>query len=172
MLLAMLAWGALLYARFFAAFVATGRVAQPVAETLRFAFKARQKADYEAFTACDEATALDFVRDAEAFVEAIERAGVGDLTPHRRGRASRRRSGCRTAASNASSRAASERGDPACALQTRMARELQRVLSRSVITRAGVCYRVSCMGLLTPHVPIRNLRAARQHVTLCRRTAA
>ena len=62
-----------LHARFFAAFVATGRVAQPVAETLRFAFNARQKADYEAFTVFDEAAALDLVRDAAAFVEAVER---------------------------------------------------------------------------------------------------
>lgn len=46
--------------------------APSLAETLAFAFNARQRADYEAFVETDEAAARDLLEDVQRFVHTVE----------------------------------------------------------------------------------------------------
>jgi uncharacterized protein len=58
--------------RFRARFVLSGRVAADVARVLPHSYAARQRADYDAIIATDEAAARDLLADVERFVAAVE----------------------------------------------------------------------------------------------------
>lgn len=58
--------------RFYFHYVTTERVAKHIGITLDYAFKARQRADYEAFAIFDGLATADLIRDVTTFVDVVE----------------------------------------------------------------------------------------------------